>query len=98
VTLLPALAKSVLPVTAIFTWSEAEQPNESVTTKVNVADEPKCDTYGFGTLSEETPVGGDQRYVYGPVPPLADGEPPILTLSALHATRDSSGPALAVGA
>jgi hypothetical protein len=59
VTLFPALAKSVLPVTTILTWSEAEQPNESVTTKVNVADEPKCDTYGFAMLSDETPVAGD---------------------------------------
>jgi hypothetical protein len=64
---------------------------------VKVDEEPRCDTNGLGEVAEDTPTAGDHVYEYGERPPLAAGEPPIITLSALHATSDLSGPASAVG-
>ena len=43
------------------------------------------------------PVDGLQVYVYGLVPPVAVGLPPIRTLSPPQVTNETSGPAFAEG-
>jgi hypothetical protein len=46
---------------------------------------------------EESPAAGAHKYVYGPVPPLAVGLPPILVPTKLHEGIVLSAPASAVG-
>ena len=50
---------------------------------------------GFAAVGSFNPVVGDQLYVYGEVPALAVGLPPITT--ELPAQIAVSGPALAIG-
>jgi len=76
------------------TVSDAEQPFASVTVTMYVVVEVGL-AVGLAAVDELNPVDGLHAYVYGLVPPVAVGLPPIATLPPLQTC--ASGPASTVG-
>src|SRR6056297_1707536 len=74
--------------------SESEQPLASVTTTEYISSEDVV-ARGLAILSASKLAEGVHAYEYPPPPPLAVGEPPMVTLLPLQTSL--SGPASAVG-
>jgi hypothetical protein len=88
---------SVFGATVTITWSVAEQPLLSVTVTLYVWLAVMFTTFGFAVVVDDKPADGDHEYVYGLMPPLAVGLPPMPMPVVLHTGKVLSNPASATG-